>query len=261
MALKTRRLLALSAALLLAGCEKPDPPPRRTEPWLRTPASASGTANPSAPRIYRFSTESAVTFSLSGKKGKLRGQVPLRGGELQLDARDLTQTRASIDADLTRLSIDTPPPEGLELGASPAELALQWLELGAQVPAERRAQFAAARFELHSLENLSPSYLSLGTKPSPVRATAVGTLLIHGFRAPVRVEVSLRALTSPSGTERVSIRSLSGLVVALGPHDITARDASGVVDTVGAARAAEWVGKQARVEFELLADVAQHEFK
>ena len=39
-------------------------------------------------------------------------------------------------------------------------------------------------------------------------ATAVGTLLIHGFRAPVRAEVQLESLPpGPAGQLRVMIRS------------------------------------------------------
>lgn len=238
------RLLAALVALCAMGCKKPPPNRHRTEPWLANP-SASTTTRTSAARSYRFGSDSRIAFALSGRKGKIDGHVPLARGELELDPRDLKQTRASFDVDLTQLSIDTPPPEGL---GSATELALAWLELGPGVPAERRAPYATARFELVSLENLVPPYLDLGAKQAASRATAVGTLLIHGFRAPVRVEVVLRA----TGPERVSIQSVSALVVALAPHDITARDSSGVVDALGAARAADWVGKTARVEFELV---------
>lgn len=251
--------MALRRALLLllgcAACSKPEPP-HRTEPWLAHPsASASAVAAVGGPRAYRFTRGSSVRFSVAGRKAKLTGSVPLTRGELRFDPRDLQGARASIDVDLTQLQIDGEAPEGVELsGATPTATALQWLELGPRVPAERRAQFATARFELSALEGLSSSVLELGrARPAtPVRATAVGTLLIHGFRAPIRAELRL----SPAGgsAERVAIQSASALVVPLAPHDITARDASGVVDALGAARAADWVGKQAQVVFELVAE-------
>jgi hypothetical protein len=243
MALSQLRLLAASLVLLLLSCKKSEPTRHRTEPWLANPSASATTA--SASRVYRFGSDSRIAFALSGRKGKIEGHVPLARGELQLDPRELKQTRASFDVDLTKLNVDTAPPEGV---GSATELALAWLELGPGVPAERRAPFATARFELVSLENLVPAYLDLSAKQGVVRATAVGTLLIHGFRAPVRVEVGLRA----AGPEQVSIRSVSALVVALAPHDITARDSSGVVDALGATRAADWVGKTVRVEFELV---------
>lgn len=246
------KLLVAGLALLTAHCKKPEPPPRRTAPWLASPSasSSSSASSTTSARVYRFASDSRIRFSVSGRKGKVDGNVPLAHGELELDPRDLKRARASFDVDLTKLSVETSAPEGL---GSPTELALSWLELGPQVPAERRAPFATARYELVSLESLAPPYLELGTKPSSVRATAVGTLLIHGFRAPVRVEVALRT----AGPDRVSIRSVSALVVPLGPHDITARDASGVVDALGAARAADWIGKTARVEFELVGQISK----
>ncbi len=235
------RLLA-TVALLAAGCKKSEAPPRRTEPWLANPSAS--TTPVAAARVYEFASDSRVRFTVAGRKGKVDGSVPLARGELRLGPRDLKQTRAGFDVDLTKLSIETPAPDDV---GSPTELALSWLELGSQVPADRRAPFATARFELVSLENLVPPYLELGSKPSTVRATAIGTLLLHGFRAPVRVEVLLRT----AGPDRLSIRNVGALVVALAPHDITARDSSGIVDALGAARAADWVGKTARVEFEL----------
>lgn len=242
MALRRLPLLAAGIALVMLGCRRSEPAPRRTEPWLASPSAS--TTSPSGARNYRFASDNRVRFAVAGRKGKIDGEVPLAQGELRLDPRDLKQSRASFVVDLTKLRIETEAPEGL---GSATELALAWLELGPHVPPERRAPFATARFELVSLENLAPTYLELGSKQGSVRATAIGTLLIHGFRAPVRVEVALRA-TSP---DRVSIRSVSALVIALAPHDITARDASGIIDALGAARAADWVGKTARVEFEL----------
>jgi hypothetical protein len=256
MALTHRQRAAVLLAWLVAACSKPDPAPRRTEPWLASPSASSAVG--SGPRAYRFASDSAVRFSVSGRKGKLSGRVPLRRGELRLDPRNLELVSASADFDLSKLSIETDAPDETELGgAAPSTLALQWLELGSQVPPERRAQFENARFELSSVENLSHTFLDIGSarKPSSVRAAAVGTLLIHGFRAPVRVEVLLGAAPTPPGAvPRLSIRSAAALVVPLAPHDITARDAAGIVDALGRARSADWVGKSARVDFELVAE-------
>jgi hypothetical protein len=256
MALRISQSFALAAAWLSLACSKPDSAPRRTEPWLANPSASAAVRG--GPRAYRFTPESYVAFGLSGRKGKLSGRVPLAQGQLRLDPRDLPTASARIDFDLTRISIETAAPDDMELGGvSPNVLAQQWLELGAQVPAERRAQFENARFELASLDNLSSSFLEPGSarKPNPVRATAVGTLLLHGFRAPLRSEVRVSALESPPGAPaRLSIRSASALVIPLTPHDITARDAAGIVDALGAGRATDWVGKSARVEFELVAE-------
>jgi hypothetical protein len=259
MALTRGQWATLMLPWLVATCSKPDAPPHRTAPWLASPSASSAVGR--GPRAYRFASDSAVRFSVSGQKGKITGRVPLRRGELHLDPHNLELVSASADFDLSALSIETDAPDAPDApdlgGATPSTLARQWLELGAEVPAERRAQFENARFELSAVENLSHTFLELGSarKPSSVRATAVGTLLIHGFRAPVRLEVLLGAApSSASDAPRLSIRSATALVIQLAPHDITARDAAGIVDALGRARSAEWIGKTARVDFELTAE-------
>jgi len=251
--------LALLALLFLAGCSKKAAPPHRTEPWLAQPSVSSRTLGQDAPRSFHFTPDSSVRFTLPGKKSKVSGRLALdlTRASLRLDPRELTNTSASIDVDLTKLSIDAEAlPEDVELGAgTPDALALQWLELGPDVAPERRREFSSARFELTSLENLSVPALDLSARRrQSVRAIAVGTLLLHGFRAPVRCDVVLAPVESPAGTpERLSIRSTGALVVTLAPHGIVARGPSGIADALAMARSAPWVGKQAKVEFELFA--------
>jgi hypothetical protein len=253
--------LALAGLLCCAACSKKAEPARRTEPWLAHPsANADADTDASrAPLTFHFASGSSIRFSVPGRKAKLSGRVPLGDGALRLDPRDLKSTSAHIDVDLRQLMIDEETlPEGVELaGSTPTALALRWLELGTDVTPERRSELSKARFELTSIDALSAPVLELGTTRTNthVSATAIGTLLIHGFRAPVRVEVLLAPLrTEPRAPLRLSIRSASALVLTLAPHDITARGPSGIVDTLGAARAAEWVGKNARIEFDLVAE-------
>lgn len=252
-----KRLVALLCVLGL-GCSKKPEPPRRTEPWLAS-AVVSASAAPTASALLelRFAPESRIRFSLPAKNGKPSGQVPLASGKLRLVTQDLKSSTANLEADLTRLSLDPESlPAAAELPGSPDALALNWLELGPEVPIERRSQFALARFELTALENVSPPTLELGGKrPARVRATAVGTLLVHGFRAPVRAEVALESLPpGPSGQLRLSIRSTSPLVLPLAPHEISARGPSGGLDPQQGARAEGSVGKNARIELELVAE-------
>lgn len=251
--------LALSSLLCLAGCSKKEPPPRRTEPWLAQPSASANAVARDAPQSFHFGPDSSVRFTLPSKKGKLSGRLALdlTRATLRLDPNDLKNSSASIDVDLTKLSIDAEAlPESVELSdSSPDVLAQQWLELGPDVAPERRREFGSARFELTAIENASANALDLGARrQQSVRATAVGTLLLHGFRAPVRCDVVLAALESPAGTpQRLSIRSAGAFVVTLAPHGIMARGPSGIADALAMARSAAWVGKQAKVEFELWA--------
>lgn len=249
--------LALLALLTGGGCSKKEAPPRRTEPWLANPSASSNAAASVAPLSFHFAPDSSIRFSVPGKKAKVGGSVPLTEGALRLDTRDLKNASASIEVDLTRLRLDPETiPEGVELGGAPDALAQQWFELGEEVAPEKRRELQTARFELSSVETVSTPFLDFGARnKAQVRASLVGTLLIHGFRAPVRCDVLLKPLESaPGAAKRLSIRSAGPLVIALAPHDISARGPSGIADALAMARASDWVGKNARVEFELLAE-------
>ncbi|RYZ02760.1 MAG: YceI family protein [Myxococcales bacterium] len=240
------------ACLLLGACSKPEEKPRRTEPWPAQPSASSSAGTVVAgPKRFRFSPDSKVRFSSSGKKGKVSGRFAISQGALELDPREPKNTHASLDVDLTTLTIETDVPPGLELGGAANVIGLQWLELGAEVPAERRESFKTARFELTSLEGPSPAELAARRRTGFTRVMAVGTLLLHGFRAPVHAEL----LIAGGGSERLSIRTARPFVVVLGTHDLTARSPSGIADARGAARAADWVGKSVSVELDLFAEL------
>lgn len=261
------KYLALLAVLVLAvACSKKDEPPRRTAPWRAQPSASAKTTSAAGPLRFRVLPESSFRFSVPTRRTRPAGRVALQGGTIDLDPRDLSRTKATLDFDLTRLSVDPDSlPQGAELdGAEPSALALQWLELGAGVPAERREQYAKAHFELSAVEDVSgPLDLDASKTAARVSATAVGSLLLHGFRAPVRTRVQLQP-QKPAGLEaarRVTIRSLDPVVLSLPAHDILARSASGVNDAALTARLADVIGKSARVEFELIAETVPGDVK
>jgi hypothetical protein len=259
----TRTCLQLASAcwLVLAGahCKKAEPPPRRTAPWLASASAQTGTnPAPLTKRSFRIDpSASQVRFSLPGRKAKPSGHVPIASGSIELSPRDLKSARASVEVDLQGISVDSSSlPEQSELTTAPSTLALQWLELGAEVPTERRAQLGRARFELVSVDAPGAGALEFSApRPARVRVTAVGTLLLHGFRAPVRVELLLEPLpaTTP-GALRLAIRSASPLVLPLAPHEIGPRSAAGIADPAEAARAEASVGKTAKIELDLVAE-------
>jgi len=252
-------LAVLGACLATGSCAKKQEAPRRTEPWLATPSGVSSVAVVGAPVLYRFTKESRITFALPGRKATPRGRVPLLRGELLLNAAELVRSTAKLEADLTLLEMDgeSMPDAETRAGDSPSGIARQWLELGSSVPQERVRSFGHAKFELASLESLSAPSLRVapGTKGGEVRATIVGTLLLHGFRAPMRAEVALELKPrGPDLAPTLAIRTRSPFVVSLATHEISARDASGTLLPLEAKRLLENVGKDARVELELFAE-------
>lgn len=250
-----KHALLLTAVLLGVACSKKEEPQRRTAPWRAQPSASAPTAV--GPLHFRVLPESSVRFSVPTRRARPSGNIALLDGRIDLDPRDLSRTKASLDFDLTRLVVDAGSlAQDAELaGGDPGLLALQWLELGSDVPAERREQFAKARFELSAVEDASGP-LDLSKSGARASASAVGSLLLHGFRAPVRTRVQLQAHqpAEPGAPHRLTIRSLDPVVLSLAAHDIQARSAAGVNDAALTARLADVVGKSARVEFELLAE-------
>jgi len=217
-----------------AGCAKKEPKPLRTEPWLAhptAPASASGDAALPLTR-YLLGERSVIRFEVPSKRGALSGSITRVQGELKVDLANLTQSRGGVRAELSSLEIHAA--SGAEQNdASLLERTRAALEL----PSDRNAQAAFASFDVTAVEDASPAQI----EPAPERAagaipaappafsrrarfTAIGDLLLHGFRvsrrAPLEAEFAFSgdALVPRS----VVIRSRSPFVISLETHAIVA---------------------------------------
>ena len=213
--------------LCAAGCAKKEPKPLRTEPWLAHPvASTQANTDAALPAIrYAITEPSQVRFELPTKRGPLRGSLARVSGELSFDLADLGRSRAQVRADLGSLSFQT-----AARGDDPAllERARSALELSDAGPA------ASASFELTAVEDLTPTQLEAAPESDAgapftrkVRATAVGDLLLHGFRvvrrAPLEAEFGYSGDRQAPNT--VLIRSRAPFVVSLETHAIRALSA------------------------------------
>lgn len=249
--------LVLAALLLCSAlsCSKPEEKPRRTEPWLATPSADPSAVPATGPLKLELLADSRARFTLTGRRAKPSGSVPLSSGSIELFPSELSRSKATLVFDLERIELtaDSLPPDAELSGASPHELALRWLELGAGVAAEQRKQHSRAVFELSAVED-GATALELEPSKRGTRVTVVGSLRLHGFRAPVRTRVELRAQRSEQGTLQLAIRSLEPVVLSLVAHDIGARSESGVSEPAVTARWSDVVGKNVRVDLELLAE-------
>jgi hypothetical protein len=136
----------------------------------------------------------------------------------------LAQSHADVRADLNSLELSEPA--GGELLARVRSA----LELSAAPSSS-----ATTRFELTALEDVSPPALELtpGAPPGPpftrrARATAVGELLLHGFRVLRRVAVEAEfGFTDPGhAPSTVVIRTRTPFVVSLETHAIQTPEAA-----------------------------------
>lgn len=217
-----RLAFAIGALVGLGACAKKEPKPLRTEPWLaHPPASAAttvdGGAAPAPTLRYTLTQDSRIRFEIPGAPGSLRGALTRASGEIRIVPSDLSQSRGQVRVDLDSLSFEGP-------GADDATArALSALDLSDAGPT------STASFDLSELRDLTPAEL----EPAPpsasgalltrhVRATAVGNLLLHGFRvvrrAPVEAEFGFSDNRSAPST--LLIRSRAPFVVSLETHAI-----------------------------------------
>jgi hypothetical protein len=246
--------LALAALLLLAAaCEKKGPPkPIHTEPWLaHPPASAAASADAGLPLLrYTLGAQSRIDFDVPSKQGALRGSFTHVGGELRVDPSDLSRSRGHIQVDLGSLHLSA---DGKADAAALLAHAQHALGVG-----EGQGE-ASASFDVNALEEVSPAEL----EPAPegdagvpsvrhARATAVGDLLLHGFRVTRRVP--LVADFSFTLDRRVPasivIRSRAPFPVSLETHDI---QGSAPESGKHGARSGAAHAREARVTIELYA--------
>jgi hypothetical protein len=251
-----KRGSALLLALLLGGgCSKKVEPPRRTEPWLANPSASAGPEAGHGPLRFEVLPDSSARFALSGKRAKVSGSVPLQSGNLELYPLNLSKSRALLGFDLTRISASADNPDYAD-GAAATTSALEWLELGSGVDDTRRDQFRRAVFELSAIEDVTGP-LDLGSTKA-MSVTVVGSIFLHGFRAPVRSRVQLQPLkTNSDEPRRLAIRSLQPVVLSLEAHDIVFRNSAGVSDAAQTGRATGVVGKSVRVEFDMVFQVVK----
>jgi polyisoprenoid-binding protein YceI len=237
----------LSPAVLLClalACSKKEKPEARTEPWenpaFSAHASASTSASAGSPRAVaeKYVLErSEVTFTLPAKEQTTRGRVASVKGELSLDGSGFEAARATIDVDLTSLSIESDDDAGVH--AAFTRRALEWLELGEQVAPHVRDRHQIAHFELKELERVTETKAGF-------QATAKGALSLHGFRVPVEQRIAFEIAQGS-----LTIRSVRSLAVKLAEHDLKPRNAQGQVVATELSLVPKRIGREVRVDFEL----------
>ena len=249
-----RRATAASLVLpflLGSACAKHEPKPLRTEPWLaHPPASAAASSDAAVPLTrYALSAQSVIRFELPAPRGAVHGTLAHISGELSIDPGDLSRSSGQVQADLGSLILQG---AGGSDDAALLARARVALNLVADSP-------TVSRFELTSLEDLVPTRL----EPAPgsdagaahmhrVRATAVGTLLLHGFRVSRRVplEAEFGFGTDRQVPSTLVIRSRTPFVISLETHAI------GVLELDGPRKPHQKAGPRAhelRVSVELYA--------
>lgn len=249
-------LTAFSCALLVSACRGEKPSPEPTEPWRAAPVVTETTATQSPPLVFKPSASSALSFRLPGKEAAPQGTVRGLGGTCALVLSDLRKSRGTLTFDLDTLAIaaDT-------VGDDPERTrdALNWLELGAEVPEKRRASLRRGRFEVDAIHQ--PSATAVERRRAvdhlqTVSAILAGRLVLRGLSVEQRVPVELAFHFDPerpSDTEpqRFVVRLKNALRVPLAEHEIAPRDQEGRALPANFALLGRTVGRVAEVNTEL----------
>jgi hypothetical protein len=214
--------------VLLCGtaCAKKEPRPERTEPWLaHPPASARASSDAALPLTrYALGEGSVIRFELPTKRGPLNGQIARVSGELNVDLADLSRSRGLVRAELGALEIHAGTTDSDPVLLARARAALE-------LSPDPNAPAVFASFDLTSVEEAVPSQV----EPAPdahtgtpfirrARFTALGNLLLHGFRVPRRAPLSAEFsfASDRQVPSSVLIRSRAPLVISLETHAIVA---------------------------------------
>jgi hypothetical protein len=222
-----KRSLLCLLLVCATGCAKKEPRKERTEPWLaHPPASARASGDAALPLTrYALGEGSVIRFELPTKRGALNGTISRVSGELNVDLSDLSHSRGLVRAELGSLDIHA----GTTTDSDPELLARARAAL--ELSSDPNAPPAFASFDLTAIEDAAPSEV----EPAPeagsstpflrrARFTALGNLLLHGFRVPRRAPLAAefsfeRDRQVPSS---VLIRSRAPLVISLETHAIVA---------------------------------------
>ncbi len=251
-----KELAPVLLAVAAAACHRAPPKPERTAPWPASASPSSSNAPAALRRLHYKLARADIGFELPAKHATPRGKLAHPHGDLAVDLDDLSHTTGSVALDLGELTLTG---EGGTPNETYTTRALEWLELGRAVTAEKRELERHVTFALSSLDAGHVVAAPNGDRRAARRElesrwTVRGELSLHGVRAPLTADVALTIVPGddPAGPPaELLIRSRKPLVVSLSTHDIAPRDASGVPIAKDLGLIGDKVGNEAKVTFDL----------
>lgn len=237
---RLRSWTLLSAAALLpmlaVACKKDEPVP------LAASASAvSAAAPPPSAMVMPFviGKDGKTSIDMDAPKEHIKAETTASDGTLQVDLKNLANTRGEVKADLSTLK--TKSFDDKDKNDTQTEHAHNWLEVGSLVDDATRKQYQYAVFAIQSVDGLSASDVSkiAATKEGSedvktATLTAHGDFLLHGHKvakdATLEVKFHFASGATPdSKPTRIDIKSKVPLHITLAEHDVKPRDNFGKV--------------------------------
>jgi hypothetical protein len=243
---KTAILLGLVGALpvlvVLAGCDD------KKAANLAPAASSLAPAAPPPPgaNLMKFAIESEgskTTIEMEAPKEKIKATTTGGSGVLEVDLKNITNSRGEVKMDLATLVTSTFTGDKEGDNKSQTTHARTWLEVadgesGALDPKVKEVNRWAV-YAIRHIENANPSDVTAipptkdgGDDIRTLTMTTKGELLVHGRKVEQReaeVEVAFRydAGAKPDQPKAMTIKSKKPFRVVLAEHDVKPRDGFG----------------------------------
>lgn len=155
---------------------------------------------------------------------KIKGNWSRSGGQLTFDPARLEKARGEVTLDLSTLKTTTFGDAGQD--ARQTAHALNWMEIGDEVPSETRTRYRTATFRIDQVVSAEPSALGAETG-SRSRVKVRGSMTLHGVRSEHEVELEITAEGDPNAPTALRVVSKKPLRLSLKQHDIKPRDLAG----------------------------------
>lgn len=257
-------LLTLSTLLLACGGEPVK---------LAEQAEKLTIAAPKSQGALRFVVEATggeLGFDMDAPIEKIRGRVPpsALSGEIFVDPSDLAKTTGLVHVDLRELELfqRKADEEGKPFGEETKndtqnQHAREWLEIGADAPADALAKNALIEFSLREIKDLSATDLGkLTGAERKVTFTATGDFLLHQRKASKSVKLEATFAYAGDATTAtptsVRVKSLEPLEIGLDEYDVHPREGFGKLAAKTLQALSPKVAKAAAVHLEFTAKLA-----
>jgi hypothetical protein len=256
-----RSSMVVGSVLALAACGKKEADPT---PTAAASALAPSTAASSAMAFkYAVDPKGKTSIDMPAPKEHIKAGTTASGGSLEVDLKNVANTRGEVKVDLTTLKTSTFGDEKKD--SSQSEHAQNWLEVGSLVTADMKEKNRWVVFAIRSIE--APSAADV-TKIAAVKEgdldvrtvtlTAKGEFLLHGHKTdktvPLEAKFQWAAGAAPDAKPTaIVVKTKEPLHITLAEHDVKPRDNFGKLAEGALGLLGTKVANVADVSFEIRA--------
>ena len=232
-------LLPFSMALVACD-EKKEAPPSQDKPATPAKPEATTPAAPPAPVTgVRLKVGKAKgTFLIDAPAEKIKGISEDGKGEISIDPMDLGKSRGEVSIKLTTLATNTFGDKKQD--DSQTEHARNWMEVGPESSADKKAKYEYAKLTITGVETATPKLADVKEEGGArtFKAKVMGDLWIHGITSKKTLMVTVTVKGPVDAPTEAMIKTDEPFAVSMKEHEIMPRDKvgsflSGALEKIG----------------------------